>query len=41
MKKLIATFALSALALRRARRRHESLENFVRTAKSGHANSPR
>jgi len=37
MKKLIATFALSALALAAHAGAMESLENFVRTAKSGHA----
>jgi len=37
MKKLIATFALSALALVAHAGAMESLENFVRTAKSGHA----
>jgi outer membrane lipoprotein carrier protein len=37
MKKLFATFALSALALAAHAGAMESLENFVRTAKSGHA----
>ena len=37
MKKLIATFALSALALAAHAGAMESLENFVRTAKTGHA----
>ena len=37
MKKLFATFALSALALAAHAGAMESLENFVRTAKTGHA----
>jgi outer membrane lipoprotein carrier protein len=37
MKKLSATFALSALALAAHAGGMESLENFVRTAKTGHA----
>src|SRR3954466_5366659 len=37
MKKLIATFALSALALAAHAGAMESLENFVRTAKTGRA----
>jgi outer membrane lipoprotein carrier protein len=37
MKKLIATFALSALTLAAHAGAMESLENFVRTAKTGHA----
>lgn len=37
MKKLFATFALSALALAAHAGAIESLENFVRTAKTGHA----
>ena len=37
MKKLIATFALSALAIAAHSGAMESLENFVRTAKTGHA----
>jgi outer membrane lipoprotein carrier protein len=37
MKKLIATLALSAMALAAHAGAMESLENFVRTAKSGHA----
>ncbi|WP_299786168.1 outer membrane lipoprotein chaperone LolA [Ramlibacter sp.] len=37
MKKLSATFALSALALAAHAGGMESLENFIRTAKTGHA----
>jgi outer membrane lipoprotein carrier protein len=37
MKKLFATFALSALALAAHAGAMESLENFIRTAKTGHA----
>ena len=37
MKKLFATFALSALAIAAHAGGMESLENFIRTAKSGHA----
>jgi outer membrane lipoprotein carrier protein len=37
MKKLFATFALSALALAAHAGGIESLENFIRTAKTGHA----
>jgi outer membrane lipoprotein carrier protein len=37
MKKLFATFALSALAVAAHAGAIESLENFVRTAKTGHA----
>ena len=37
MKKLFATFALSALAVAAHAGAMESLENFIRTAKTGHA----
>jgi outer membrane lipoprotein carrier protein len=37
MKKLLATFALSALAVAAHAGAIESLENFIRTAKTGHA----
>lgn len=37
MKKLFATFALSAMALAAHAGAMESLENFIRTAKTGHA----